>query len=87
MSSTFTVATTAVAAVAKATDHLRSLCLAGMVRESRCHLMKIMASAELYDGVRNAGSLKDSDHNRAFMVLHQKNLPEASFLCLMAGDS
>jgi hypothetical protein len=29
-------------------------------------------------------SLTDSSHNHAFAVLHQKNLPEASFLCLMA---
>jgi hypothetical protein len=51
----------------KATDQLRPT---SMDREPRCHLMEVLASAELQGSEGNTGSQLDSGHHRAFMFLH-----------------
>ena len=44
--------------------------------------MEVLVSAKLKGGEGNAGSLSDSVHHHALMVLHQKNLLEVGLLHL-----
>jgi hypothetical protein len=46
--------------------------------------MEVLDGAELQGSEGNTGSLLDSGYHRAFMVLHQENLPKASLLHPMA---
>jgi hypothetical protein len=56
-----------------------------MVREPGLHPAEVLAATELHGSEGNTGTLLDSCHHSLLMVLHQENLPEASFLHLMAG--
>ena len=56
-----------------------------MVWEPRLHLAEVLVGAQLHGSDGEASSLPDPRHHCVLVVLHQKNLLEAAFLCLMAG--